>query len=241
MHRTKFTERPNVDARDRAYLESVERYKFANQVIGENQSGGHVLDLCCGPGHGTTHLSNAKKITAIDISAEAITQAKQFARPGTKVLQGNAEALQLKTQSISSVVCFEGLEHAQNGEKVLSEIHRVLKPGGIAIISTPNKAITSPNGPPPNPFHVREYTKMELMELLEKKFSSVAFLGHRAIKPGLLSKAISHPLTRGVYRALKPLIPKKIASGAYNAAYEQGVTEVKASAQPAILVAVCKK
>jgi SAM-dependent methyltransferase len=48
----------------------------------------------------------------------------------------NAENLSFNSDSIGSILCLDTLEHMRNPFKVLTEIHRVLKPGGIVIISS---------------------------------------------------------------------------------------------------------
>ncbi len=52
---------------------------------------------------------------------------------------GDAERLGYKDDSFDIVVCTEVLEHLPNPNETLKEIHRVLKLGGVAIITTPNR------------------------------------------------------------------------------------------------------
>ena len=49
---------------------------------------------------------------------------------------GDAHHLPFKEGSFEAVVCSEMLEHADDPQKVISEIHRVLKPGGLAVLTT---------------------------------------------------------------------------------------------------------
>ncbi|HEU5292243.1 MAG TPA: SAM-dependent methyltransferase, partial [Cyclobacteriaceae bacterium] len=53
------------------------------------------------------------------------------------------------------------------------EIHRVLKPGGIAMLTTPNRKMSLSR----NPWHIREYLASELKNLASKIFSSVEMKG----------------------------------------------------------------
>ena len=55
----------------------------------------------------------------------------------------------------------------------MQEIHRVLKPGGKFIVTTPNRKMSLTR----NPWHVREYTVSELKALLLKRFDSVEASG----------------------------------------------------------------
>ena len=65
------------------------------------------------------------------------------------------------------------IEHIEDDHLFLSEINRILKPGGIALITTPNR----PRSLSRNPWHTREYTAQELTDLAKKYFSSVEMKG----------------------------------------------------------------
>ncbi len=55
--------------------------------------------------------------------------------PGVdKVL--NIHALDLPPESVGMVLCFDTLEHVEYPRTALEEIHRVIKPGGIVVISS---------------------------------------------------------------------------------------------------------
>lgn len=56
--------------------------------------------------------------------------------PGVKVL-ADAGNLPFKDSSLSSVLCTELLEHVLEPERVVSELHRILLPGGILILTAP--------------------------------------------------------------------------------------------------------
>jgi glycosyltransferase involved in cell wall biosynthesis len=56
-------------------------------------------------------------------------------RPGIEKM--DLQALELRDESISIVICNHVLEHVSDAERALSEIARVLRPGGIAILQTP--------------------------------------------------------------------------------------------------------
>ena len=75
----------------------------------------------------------------------------------------------LKDDSFDTVVSFQVIEHIQNDKKYLEEIYRVLKPGGMALISTPNIRFSLTR----NPWHIREYTPAQLKELCASIFDKV--------------------------------------------------------------------
>jgi SAM-dependent methyltransferase len=62
---------------------------------------------------------------------------------------------------------------------MVSELRRVLKPGGCLVLSTPNRAFGPPERHTANRFHIREFTAEELRDLLLQHFSSVRLFGQR--------------------------------------------------------------
>jgi SAM-dependent methyltransferase len=71
------------------------------------------------------------------------------------------------------VISFQVIEHIENDALYLKEIHRVLKQGGMALITTPNRKMSLSR----NPWHVREYLPEELSTLARKFFSNVDMKG----------------------------------------------------------------
>jgi len=59
------------------------------------------------------------------------------------------------------VVSFETIEHHDEHEQMLAEVKRVLKPDGMAIISSPDKAIYTDKPEYHNSFHVKELYREE--------------------------------------------------------------------------------
>jgi ubiquinone/menaquinone biosynthesis C-methylase UbiE len=104
---------------------------------------------------------------------------------------------------------------------MLSEFKRVLKPGGILFLSTPNQQITSPNGSIKNPYHTQEFSFDQLKELLQI-FSAVDIKGQKFVKfdkGGLRNKRnkilINFLLMRGI-RKIPFYIKEKIAKALTN-------------------------
>ncbi len=101
---------------------------------------GLVLDLGCGSGRHTAYLSkNGLRTVALDISIVQLERVKQ----GERVC-GDANCLPFKTASFDSVLCSELLEHLEKPELCISEVHRILKEGGIACFTTPCLNIPMP-------------------------------------------------------------------------------------------------
>jgi ubiquinone/menaquinone biosynthesis C-methylase UbiE len=162
-------ERLSPDTFSMSSVEHLHRYALAADICG----GKDVLDIASGEGYGSNLLAQAAKtVTGVDISAETIDQAKaKYVRPNLRFLQGAADAIPLDNSSIDIVVSFETLEHHDKHEEMLAEIKRILRPGGLLIISTPDKRFYSEIPQYKNEFHVKELYTDEFKALISKFFS----------------------------------------------------------------------
>ena len=109
----------------------------------ELKKGDKVLDLGCGNGYYPYLLSRIPlnlKITGIDSHLNAIEDAKRdVGEKNAKFIIGNAEKLPFPENSFDKIVMSEIIEHVRDDIMVLKEARRVLKPGGILVLTTPNK------------------------------------------------------------------------------------------------------
>jgi SAM-dependent methyltransferase len=152
--------------------EHLARYRFAARFA----DGRRVLDAGCGSGYGVAELANAAAVVAMDISAEATAYARrEFSRTGVHFLQGACESLPFADASFDLVVAFEVIEHLDRWREMLAEARRVLRPHGVLLVSTPNKAwyAESRAAAGPNPYHVREFEYDEFEAALEAVFPHV--------------------------------------------------------------------
>ena len=152
------------------YLEHLTRYIFATQFV-KNKV---VLDIACGSGYGSQKIleAGAKKVIGIDIDEETIVYCKQhYLDRGIEFIQGSADKISLPNNSIDVVVSFETIEHVDEKMQIkfLEEIKRVLKKGGVLIVSTPNSSIY-PKG---NPFHLKELDSDEFRRIMSDNFQNV--------------------------------------------------------------------
>ena len=135
---------------------------------------GDVLEVGCGEGRGIDLiLRKAKSYTAIDKIASIIEQLKEK-YPSGKFLSGNIPPFEgIENDSFDTVLSFQVIEHIKEDGLFLQEIERVLKPGGKAYLTTPNRVMSLTR----NPWHVREYTAEELLALAGKYFNSAKMRG----------------------------------------------------------------
>ena len=143
---------------------------FYPYVETAKQVSGQLLEIGCGFGRGVeTLLPHIDSYTAIDKNKTLIDQLNA-AHPEHHFLSKHIPPLSgIADEQFDSVVTFQVIEHIEDDELFLKEIHRVLKPGGKAFITTPNIKWTLTR----NPWHVREYKAIELRQLLNRFFSKV--------------------------------------------------------------------
>lgn len=76
-----------------------------------------------------------------------------------------------------AIISQDTVEHIHDDDKFISEIYRVLKLGGWAVLFTPHSKIHNDN--PKHKYHVREYSKETFDALLRRYFSKITYYGRR--------------------------------------------------------------
>jgi SAM-dependent methyltransferase len=175
-----------------------ENYWFRRHEVVYRRLAGHcdgrvVLEAGCGEGYGADLIADVAR-SVIGLDYDELTVAHVRARyPRVDVRHGNLAALPLTAASIDVVVNFQVIEHLWDQPQFVAECARVLRPGGLLLMSTPNRITFSPGRDTPiNPFHTRELNAAELAELLVGGgFSVTAMLGvfHG---PGLVALDAKH-------------------------------------------------
>jgi SAM-dependent methyltransferase len=124
-----------------------------------------ALDLGCGDGRLTVELE-ADELTAADVSALALERARRRL-PRARLVELHPDApLPLGDATFDLVLCAETIEHVRDVQLLLSEIRRVLRPGGTLALTTPAHL---PFGRRPDPLspHLRQFTRRSLSRLLD--------------------------------------------------------------------------
>jgi SAM-dependent methyltransferase len=129
-----------------------------------------IIELGSGEGYGIQLLaplaSHYMAVDKFDTDISAYSNV-EFRRQLLPSLAGIAD------NSFDFAVSFQVIEHIRDDRNFIKEIHRVLKPGGTLMLSTPNRLMSLTR----NPWHIREYTAAELTLLLKSVFSSVEMKG----------------------------------------------------------------
>lgn len=156
-----------------------DNYVYQRSVLAYVEAGkrvsGRVLEIGTGSGYGIEILSqNADYFLTIDKFESEVGSRESKARENVEFRQMNVPPLAgLEDNSFDFVVSFQVIEHIKNDKKFVEEIHRVLKPGGKFIVTTPNKDMSITR----NPWHIREYKIQELVNLLKNPFAKVEAMG----------------------------------------------------------------
>lgn len=208
---------PGSPSWDRYYCEHRQRYEFfASLVMGKN-----VLDAACGVGYGSQilALAGAKHVTGVDIAPDAIREAKaNFYEANTSYQEADVTDLPFPDGSFEAVISFETIEHLQSPRSFVQELNRVLKPGGLLIISTPNRFFGVKTSKP-NPYHVSEMSFSEFTDLIgeffviQKKYTqthSPRFIRHLRLLDHLnhMDRAIRHSTLLKFEKSIRRLLNK---------------------------------
>lgn len=130
-----------------------------------------VLDYGCGTGYGSFMLSQAfGQVTAIDVEAETIRFCRaNYVGDHLEFSVFDPAGQPFPNESFDHVFSFQVFEHVplESTRSYVRNIWNMLKPGGVAIVTTPN-AYNYHGGYSGNPFHVKEYTANELQSLFEE-------------------------------------------------------------------------
>jgi GT2 family glycosyltransferase/SAM-dependent methyltransferase len=165
--------------------EHFHRYLWAARLV----PGRRVLDLASGEGFGAAILAGtAAAVVGVDIDARSVEHSTlNYEGPNLSFAVADARELgDFVDGSFGAVVAFEMIEHIEEHGRLLDEIQRVLEPGGLLIVSTPDReAYDEASGK--NPFHVHELGREEFVALLRSRFANVAVFGQRTITGSALA------------------------------------------------------
>ncbi len=197
-----------------------------------------VLDVGCGTGRHLLELSRLRgSLIGLDMSREDLGKMRYLAHLTAKerpvvamidAVQGDGERLPFADGLFDCVICTETLEHVPDDRRVARELVRVLRPGGVLVLSVPDEHSerllwrlspryrNTPGG------HVRIYCRGDVARLAREcgaepyaidfrhSLESVRWLVHSVVdrewgKPGVITRGIRWLLDTPTHRNWRAL------------------------------------
>lgn len=155
---------------ERIEADHMERYHFACKFA----QGKSILDIACGTGYsGPLFIkAGAARYEGVDINEKLVKYANfKYGSDFVNYHVGDICAFN-NAKKYDIITCFETIEHVENYESAIKNLHGLLTHGGLLLISSPNRPITSPrcsslDDKPANEFHTQEFIPEELQSILK--------------------------------------------------------------------------
>ena len=155
--------------------------QLRQRLASTNGRAPRILDIACGDGVMTYRMRRAgMDVVGLDLEQLALLIARdQLTKRdahGTEFVRGSCMALPFPNGSFDGAVALELIEHLDPAlnDTFLSEIRRVLKPGGVVVITTPHKQTPELR----SIYHTQEFSGNELKGLLARSFDSAEVLAY---------------------------------------------------------------
>jgi len=159
------------------FLDHKFAYDYIRNFINKDST---ILEIGSGDGFGTHYLSKfCKHIEGVDISESAVNLANsKYKNEKCNFKLYDGKNLEYQDKSFDIVISFHVVEHVKNVKEYLNNIKRVLKDGGICILTTPSRTYRLSKGQKPwNPEHLREYDAKALNKDIKKVFENFKISG----------------------------------------------------------------
>lgn len=202
--------------------EMADNYVFQRHLIAYQEATklikGKVIELGSGSGYGAGVLLHAgiTEYLALDKfpthfpAAVAGNPVLTFRQMNFPTLAG------VPDHYFDYAVSFQVIEHIAEDEAFLAEIYRVLRPGGLLILTTPNRKMSLTR----NPWHVREYLPTEMVAILNRHFDEVEVKGvygnDKVMQYYAQNKASVQRITRFDILDLQNRLPRRLLQIPYD-------------------------
>ncbi|MFN2613241.1 MAG: methyltransferase domain-containing protein [Actinomycetota bacterium] len=173
---------PDVFGSDRVYPDGS--FMFQCHLFGYRdlasrlQPGVRVLDLACGDGYGSAVVAaRGCETVGLDLDGALLAQSAGKYR-AARFVAASALRLPFAESTFDAVGALQVIEHLVETQELLREIARVLRPGGLLYVTTPNIAqLPATASKEFNPHHLRDFTPGELETELRAVFGEVQLYG----------------------------------------------------------------
>jgi len=179
---------------EKSLIHGFERGKFFVTILREyvNLKIVKILDVGCGEGFISSEIAKVcSDVTGIDLDEVKLNLARLRAEEEKiSVVYENANAYNLPfmTETFDVVICSYLIEHVDSHEKLINEIHRVLKKGGILFLAGPNKL-----------WPIESHVHLPFLQFLPKKWQNKSV---RFFKRGDSCLYINYPTYFGIISIL---------------------------------------
>jgi len=210
---------PDHDNITPLFMRHMAAYNFFKEYVKDKK----VLEIGFGEGYGTYFLSEAaREITGIDVSLSLVEHAKaKYVRDNLYFIRSGSAKLPFPDASFEVVVNSQVLEHVKDYMFLLRDIARVLKPGGLALIATPNRKMMIDGV---NPYHFKEFSAKELHHALAKVFQDVSVWGLKGSPRYMALKEEEQRFAKRIlcfdFLRLRRFVPRAIIKPLYKMAYD---------------------
>jgi SAM-dependent methyltransferase len=194
-------------------VEQVSRYLWAAQVA----RGRLVLDAGCATGYGSRLLAGGgpRHVSGVDQARAVLEMAAPETPESVRLEVGDLRKLEFDNDGFDLVVCFEVIEYLEDPLTVLDELVRVLAPGGLLLVSLPNRDVPQPG----SPYRLNGFTDAELEDALAARFSHVQLLPqHDYVVSAVPSGATNHQAEGAGDLALHRLDADSVGDAVYTIA-----------------------
>jgi SAM-dependent methyltransferase len=174
---------------------------------------GRTLDLGCGVGH-SYQLLAPRQTVGVDIDPDALEGQER------ETHVADMRRLPFPDDDFDGVIAVQSIEHVPDPGRVLAEVRRVLRPGGTAVLVTPNRLTFARPDEIIDPYHFVEFSADELRRLCARSFGTVELRGLFGSRRYLELVAREHAKLDRLLRRdplrLRRLVPRAVRQRLYD-------------------------